>query len=139
MNFIRQIRIRALLIAFVAFHVAPILPLIVLSSIPFASGVAPPVSGQRVYGWRAASGGILVVLWFLALAPVGSGYFAAKLAKQQPLLHGVLIGVVGAATAVIWVHGSFVVEFVLALIIASCGIFGGWLWRNYSQRRQAGL
>lgn len=139
MNFIREIRLRALVIALFAFYVAPILPLIVLSSLPFASDGTPPVPGQRVYGWRAASGGMLVVLWFWALAPVGSGYFAAKLAKQQPLLHGLLTGVVGAAIAVLWVQGLFVFEIVLALIIASCGLFGGWLWRHYSQRRKVGL
>ena len=139
MSFIRQIRVRALVIALFAFYVAPILPLIVLSSLLFVSDVAPVVPGQRVYGWRAASGGMLVVLWFWALAPVAAGYFAAKLARQQPLLHGLLVGMVGAAIAVIWVHGLFVFEVVLALIITSCGLFGGWLWRHYSRARQAGL
>jgi hypothetical protein len=139
MNFIKEVRFRALAIALFAFYVAPILPLIILSSLPFASNGAPPVPGQRVYGWSAAGGGLLIVLWFWALAPVGCGYFAAKLAKQQPLLHGLLSGTVGAVLAVIWVQGLFIFELVLALIIASCGLFGGWLWRHRAQRPSVGL
>lgn len=139
MNLVREIRVRALVIALFAFYVAPVLPLIVLSSLPLAFDGAPPVPGQRVYGWRAASGWMFVILWFWALAPVGSGYFAAKLAKQQPLLHGLLTGIAGAAIAVLWIQGLFVFKFVLTLIIASCGFFGGWLWRHRAQQRSVGL
>jgi len=131
---IKTVQFRPIVIALFAFYVVPILPLIVLSSMPFAIDGPPPVPGQRLYGWRAAIGGMLIVLWFWALAPVGSGYFAAKLAKQQPLLHGLLTGVVGAEFAVIWVDGQFVFELALALIIASSGLFGGWLWRYRAQR-----
>jgi hypothetical protein len=128
MDLFRTIQVRALLIALFAFYVAPVIPLVVLASIPFALD-GPPVAGQRMYGWRAAVGGLSVVLWFWALAPVGSGYLAAKLAKQQPLLHGLLAGVVGAVLAVVFARGEAVFEFMLALIIASSGLFGGWLWR----------
>ena len=139
MSILKEVRVRALLIALFAFYVAPALPLIVLTSLPFATNSAPPIPGQRVYGWSAASGGLLLVLWFWALAPVGSGYFAAKLAKQQPLLHGLLTGVVGAILAVVWVQGLLLFELILALIVASCGLFGGWLWRHRVQRRSIGL
>jgi hypothetical protein len=73
MDLFRTIRFRALLIALFAFYVAPVLPLVVLSSMPFAFDGTPPIAGQRVYGWRAAVGGMSVVLWFWAVAPVGSG------------------------------------------------------------------
>ena len=129
MNLFRTVQFRALLIALFAFYVAPVVPLVVLSSIPFAFDGTPPVAGQRMYGWRAAVGGLSVVLWFWALAPVGSGYVAAKLAKQQPLLHGLLAGTAGAVLAVVFVRGELIFELVLALIIASSGLFGGWLWR----------
>lgn len=139
MNLAKGVRFRALVIALFAFYVVPIVPLIVLSSLPLAADGAPPVPGQRVYGWRAASGGLLVILWFWALAPLGSGYFAAKLAKQHPLLHGLLAGVVGALLVVIWIQGLWAFEFVLALMIASCGMFGGWLWHRRAQRHKVGL
>ena len=96
MSLTKNIRLRALVIAIFAFYVVPIVPLIVLSSLPIVADGAPPVPGQRVYGWSAASGGLLIILWYWALAPVGSGYLAAKLAKQQPLLHGLLAGIAGA-------------------------------------------
>jgi hypothetical protein len=138
MSIIKEVRIRALLIALFAFYVAPVLPLIILTSLPFAADSSPPTPGQRVYGWGAASG-LLLILWFWALAPVGSGYFAAKLAKQQPLLHGLLTGVVGAILAVVWVQGLLVFELALALIVVSCGLFGGWLWRHRTQQNNIGL
>lgn len=59
--------------------------------------------------------------------------------SQQPLLHGLVSGAVGAVLAIIWVRGLFVFELALALIIASCGLFGGWLWRHRIHRRRDGL
>jgi len=129
MDLFRTIRFRALLIALFVFYVVPVVPLVVLSSMPFAFDGTPHISGQRVYGWRAFVGGMSFVLWFWTVAPVGSGYLAAKLAKQQPLLHGLLAGIAGAVLAVVFVRGEVIFELVLALIIASSGLFGGWLWR----------
>lgn len=131
------IQIRAVLIALFAFYVAPILPLIVLTSASDFFGAEPPVVGQRVPLWSSASS--LLLLWFWALAPVGSGYLAAKLAKQQPLLHGLLTGIVGGVLVVLWVRGLWVFELVLALLIVTCGLFGGWLWRYRNQKHRAGL
>jgi hypothetical protein len=71
-----------------------------------------------------------VVAWFYAFAPVGAAYFAAKLARQQPLLHGLIVGLVGAVLVVVWVRGdSPMFETLVASLVVSCGLFGGWLWR----------
>ena len=123
------IKFRALLISLFAFYIAPVLPLVVVSSIPNFFGAVPSV-GERMPLWQ--SGASLLLLWFWAIAPVGSGYLAAKLAQQQPLLHGLLAGGVGAVLVVLGVRGAWLFELVLALIVATCGLFGGWLWRRRS-------
>jgi len=122
---IRRIKLRALLISLFAFYVAPLLPLIVISSIPNFFGAEPE---QRFRVWQSPF--LLVLAWFYAIAPVGAAYFAAKLARQQPLLHGLIVGLVGASLAVLWAHGgTLVFELALALLVLFCGLFGGWLWR----------
>ena len=122
---LKGIKLRALLIALFAFYVAPLLPLIVITSIPNFFGAEP---GQRFRLWQSPF--VLVLAWFYAIAPVGASYFAAKLARQQPLFHGLIVGLVGAVLVVVWVRGdSPVFEVLLALLVASCGLFGGWLWR----------
>jgi len=122
---IRGIKWRALFIALFAFYVAPLLPLIVISSIPNFFGVE---SGRRYRIWESPF--LLVLAWFYAIAPVGAAYLAAKLAKQQPLMHGLIVGLLGASLVVLWVHGATLAfELALALLVLSCGLFGGWLWR----------
>jgi hypothetical protein len=135
MKAMNGIQIRAVLIALFAFYAAPILPLIALTSAPNFFG-EPPAVGQRVPLW--SSTGSFLLLWFWALAPVGSGYLAAKLAKQQPLLHGLLTGAVGGALVVLWVRGLWVFELVLGLLVVACGLFGGWLWRHRTQKQRVG-
>jgi len=45
-------------------------------------------------------------------------------------MHGLIIGLVGASLVVLWVHGATLAfELALALLVLSCGLFGGWLWR----------
>lgn len=123
---LRGIKLRALLIALFAFYVAPLLPLIVIISIPNFFGADP---GQRLRLWQSPF--VLVLAWFYAVAPVGAAYFAAKLARQQPLLHGLIVGLVGAVLVIVWVRGdSIAIEVLLASLVVSCGLFGGWLWRH---------
>lgn len=132
---IRQIKWRAVLIALFAFYVAPLLPLIVVSSIPNLFGAEP---GRHYRLWQSPF--VLVMAWFYAIAPVGAAYLAAKLARQQPLLHGVLVGLVGAVLVVFWVHGgTTALEAVVALLVLACGLFGGWLWRYRNARRSVAL
>lgn len=124
-----------MLIALFAFYVAPLLPLIVIASIPNFFGAEP---GQRYRIWQSPF--VLVLAWFYAIAPVGAAYLAARLARQQPLLHGLLVGLTGAGMVVLWVHGGTVAsEMVLAMLVLSCGLFGGWLWRYRHAQRSASL
>jgi hypothetical protein len=135
MKMLNGIRWRALGIAVFAFYLAPILPLVVMTSIPNFFGFDPS-RGHRL--WQTPF--VLVLAWFYAVAPVGSGYFAAKLARQQPLLHGLLIGVTGSVLALLWSQGpSYVFKASLALLIASCGLFGGWLWRHRNGQTNTAL
>lgn len=127
------IQIRAVLIALFAFYVAPILPLVVLSSAPNFLGELR-VPGQRVPLWSEPF--MFVLAWFYAFAPIGCGYFAARLARHQPLLHGLIVGIIGGALVALWVRGAVVFEIGLAILIVSCGLFGGWLWRYRNRKNR---
>ena len=129
----KGIKVSAVLIALFAFYIVPILPLGVLTSIPNFFGTPEPI-GERIPISQSVA--LLVMLWFWSLAPVGSGYFAAKLALRQPLLHGLVTGAVGAVIVVVWMHGSWIFDAILALFVLCCGLFGGWLWR-YRSRNSA--
>jgi fluoride ion exporter CrcB/FEX len=67
---------------------------------------------------------------FLVIAPVCASYFAAKLARQQPLLHGLLIGIIGAFIIgfTVYTRDQFTKVTLIAIVVLS-GLFGGWLWR----------
>ena len=75
MKTVNGINFRAVLIALFAFYIAPILPLTVLTSAPNFFGTPEPV-GERIPLWHSA--GSLLLLWFWALAPVGSGYLFSE-------------------------------------------------------------
>jgi len=125
MKMLTGISLRALVIALFAFYVAPLIPLSVLTSAPNFFGVE---SGQRIPLWQSSV--LLIFAWFYAIAPVGAAYFAAKLARHQPLLHGLIVGIVGGILVTLWMHSeSAAFEYMLALVVVSCGLFGGWLWR----------
>ena len=136
MRILGGIQIRAVGIALFAFYVAPILPLIVLSSMrDFVGGEITP--GERTPLWQEPF--VFVLAWFYAFAPVGCGYFAAKLAGRQPLLHGLAVGLVGGLLVTFFVHSAiFAFEVVAALFVASCGLFGGWLGRHRGTERNRG-
>jgi len=132
MESMNGIKIRAVLIALFAFYIAPIVPLTVITSAQNFFGAADPI-GQRIPIWQSAAS--LMLLWFWAVAPVGSGYLAAKIAGQQPLFHGLIAGIIGGLFAVLWGNGMWAFELALALLVISCGLFGGWLWRCRSLTR----
>lgn len=136
------IKFRAVLLALFAFYVAPVLPLVVLMSIPDLFG--PPVpTGERIslfsFGSLASVFYSLVILWSWAVAPVGPGYLAAKLAERQPLFHGLLTGAVGAVLVTLWMRGGWIFELGFALYVVCCGLFGAWMWRHRDQQRSKRL
>lgn len=128
---LQGIQLRAVLIALFAFYIAPLLPLVIITSIPNFLGFEP---GHRFRLWQSPF--VIVLAWFYSIAPVCSAYFAAKLARQQPLLHGLVVGIVGALLVVLWTSGGGPLsEALLGVLVASCGLFGGWLWRYRSTQR----
>jgi hypothetical protein len=134
MNMLTGIKPSAILIALFAFYVAPLLPLVVLTSIPNFFGFEP-TRGHSF--WQTPLP--FIAAWFLAIAPVCSSYFAAKLAGRQPLLHGLLVGMAGSLFIELTVESK--VEFfkpALIAVIVLSGLFGGWLWRyrNTNQRQE---
>ena len=126
-----SIKIGAILIALFAFYVAPILPLMVITSIP--NFIGSSVETRSTFMPFTL---LLLFAWAYAIAPIGAGYFAAKLAGHQPLLHSLIVGVIGATLITLWSHSaSAAIGTSLAILMALSGLFGGWLWR-YRNRQQ---
>lgn len=131
MGFFSGIQVRAVLIALLMFYVVPIPLLVVLTSIPNFFGFDPTQGHATMQ-----SPFTLALVWFYALAPAGAAYLAAKKARQQPLLHGLVVGVLGSALVVLWVQSEGVVfDIIITLSATSCGVLGGWLWRYRSAHR----
>jgi hypothetical protein len=69
------------------------------------------------------------MVW-LALAPVGAAYFAAKLAKKLRCSTALVTGVLTSAAFVLLVRDeSIVADVVLTVFVTLSGVFGGWLRR----------
>jgi hypothetical protein len=65
--------------------------------------------------------------------PVLAGYVAATLAKIQPLLHGLLVGVLLGGARVAVAQSSRAVVFAI-ILCATGGLVGGWLFRRFFKR-----
>jgi MFS family permease len=74
-------------------------------------------------------GSVILVLG----GPMLGGYVAAHIAKTQPLLHGFIVGVLGAIFAVV-VTGALP-AFGTAFIFVPGGIFGAWVWKLRHEKR----
>lgn len=126
MNMLRAIKWKSVFIALFAFYIAPLFPLMLLTSlldINAQNGRVPLYRSSIMY----------MGAWFIAIAPVCSGYFAAKLAKQQPLFHGLAAGIVGSILFFLITHSdSWVFVTATLVVVLSSGIFGGWLYRYRS-------
>ena len=70
-----------------------------------------------------------IPLLVFALMPAIAGYISARMAKVQPLLHGLLVGILGALGSA-FVHGSPVSVAVWGLICVSGGVAGAWVYRK---------
>lgn len=130
MSYFRHIDWKTLFIAFFAFY------------------ILPAICAIAVAGWLIAfseSGGnqsilhttlIFSLLWWWLVAPIGSGYLAARLAKQLPLLHamltvtfGYLFQIAKVTQAVWWLLPSW------AVISLAGGLFGAYVWRIQKTRQ----
>lgn len=126
MYMIQTIKWKSVLVALFAFYIAPLLPLMFLSSLFNINAQDGPVPIYRASFMYMGA-------WFIAIAPVCSGYFAAKLAKQQPLFHGLAACIGGSILFSFITHSdSWVFVAVTLGIVLSSGIFGGWVYRYRS-------
>lgn len=77
----------------------------------------------------------LTLFWYLSafLAPVLAGYLAARLAGSQPLMHGLVVGMLGATCAVLF-NRSVEAAVITFIVFSAGGIVGGWLWKKLAAR-----
>jgi hypothetical protein len=115
----------------------------------FAFYALPSISAMALSSWimsisetGVVEGGLPLTLvfglfWWWLVAPVGSGYLAARLSKQLPLLHafitvafGYLFQIAKITQAVWWLLPAW------ALTGLAGGYFGASIWRIQQSRQQ---
>jgi hypothetical protein len=120
----------AVLIATLASYGAPFPPVLIILSIFGGPNEPQPLIASMLF----------ILAWFVVLAPATAGYFAAKMARHQPLLHGLVTGIVCGIAMTFLVlmtphidrpqlHPSAIKYIGSFLLQTCCGLFGGWLWR----------
>lgn len=120
----------AVLIAALASYGAPFLPMLIILSIFGGPHEPQPLISSVLF----------LLAWWVVMAPATAGYFAAKLAQHQPLLHGLVSGIVCAILMTFLIlntrhvdrpqlHPSAIKFVGTFLLQTCCGLFGGWLWR----------
>jgi hypothetical protein len=119
---VRTIHFRALAVSLFAFFILPYLLFM------FARAFFEMVLGGNAEPALLQAAVLLIWAWFLG--PLGAGYLVAKLARAQPLWHGLLVGSLAAGFQALffsselwWVWGALVV------VAVSSALFGAWLWR----------
>ena len=74
-------------------------------------------------------------LWFWIAAPIIAGYLAARLAVKLPLMHGLVVSVLGVLVfGLISSPKSAVAWLIWMAINAACSIFGASVWRRYARK-----
>ena len=130
-NYFQHINWRALFIAFFAFYALPSISAIALASWLMSLSETGVAEGTLpltlVFG----------LFWWWLVAPIGSGYLAARLTKELPLLHalitvtfGYLFQIAKITDAVWWVLPAW------ALISLAGGYFGASVWRIQQSRQR---
>jgi len=124
-----NLRVSAVLISLFVGYVIPITFFFALGAL----GAAASDSDHFSNVWVSAA----ITISFV-LCPATAGYIAARLAKVVPLLHGLVVSVLGAslfsamsqpfspAASLFWV-----------LAFSSAGVSGAWLWRRSAARSDA--
>lgn len=111
----------------------------------FGCYILPTVIGWLVLVtvWNLAPGATeksavavgLLLFWALFLAPVAAGYLVARLAKVIPLVHGLVISVIGSALYLLYMTltgelGLKALWVVPPVLLA--GLCGAWFYRYRS-------
>jgi hypothetical protein len=119
-------RISAIAIGFFLGFIIPFVGYIFLSSFAMPS---PGEEAPRLLGLFT----IASLLVFVG-APLTAGYLSARIAKVQPLLHGCIVGMLGA-TLFLLMASPITAGLWAALVFVPGGIAGGWLWKVQEARR----
>jgi hypothetical protein len=78
----------------------------------------------------------LLLFWALFLAPVVAGYLVARLAKVLPLVHGLVVSLVGSGLYVIYMtltgNAGLMALWVIPPVMLA-GLCGAWFYRHRSR------
>jgi hypothetical protein len=126
----RHINWKALFIAFFAFYALPSLCSIAIASW-MLSTVGPGPFENGPFSTLAVG-----LFWWWLVAPVGAGYLAARLAGRLPLMHALIVVLVGylfqvarIADAAWWLLPAW------ALVSLAGGFFGAFVWQLHRPRQ----
>lgn len=118
-----HIQLSALVIGVFAGHAIPFLVTVLLANGIFDAVEGGNLSVGRFYVW--------LIVFIKVLGAVIGGAVAARLSRHQPLMHGLLTGIVGCL--VMDVFREFSIG--LLLYSAFAGIVGGWLFNRFNLNR----
>jgi hypothetical protein len=86
-------------------------------------------------GTPTLSEAMTLFAWYWALGPFVAGFLVARAARVQPLLHGVIVGVVGVLFESLFLGpGIWWLWLGVAALSISLSLFGAWLWRYRAAR-----
>lgn len=80
------------------------------------------------------SGALILYAWYWIFGPFVAGYLVAKAALIQPLLHGLLVGVVGVLFESIFLRPIWWLWLGMVVMVITLSIFGAWIWRYRASR-----
>ena len=92
---------------------------------------------SAVEGTTAAAG--VLILWAVFLAPLFAGYLVARLSKALPLLHGLVVSLVGSILYVIYLSLTGSTGLLSLLVVPPvilAGMSGAWFF-SYRSKRQS--
>jgi len=115
-------RISGLLIGLVAGYVVPG---IVLGALFALFEVRQPDGSGEMPLWFSQ-----LPLFFLAAMPVLAGFLAARIARVQPLLNGLMVGALGGSVMFMFSQALPFVGLAMWALHALGGLFGAWLQKK---------
>lgn len=130
MRTVTSIRVGAIGLAFFGCYILPtVVGWLVLVT---AWNLAPSIVEKSV----VAVG--LLLFWALFLAPVVAGYLAAKLATVLPLVHGLVVSLLGGILYVIYLTATgnpgLNALWVVPLVLLA-GLCGAWFYRYRNRKK----
>ncbi len=112
----------------------------------FAGFVVPYIALAAMFStfqYENAAGHTVMPSWFVPvpfviylIMPVAGGFTSAYIAKRQPLLHGLLVGVLGALAVSFMSEGLGSIALAWVVFVSGA-VAGGWLFRARASKRDA--